>query len=38
MDLSRWTALSVGLWTVTAAAAHAQPAAVWAGANDNPTR
>jgi hypothetical protein len=36
MDLARWTALSVGLWSVSAATAHAQPAAVWAGANDNP--
>jgi 6-phosphogluconolactonase (cycloisomerase 2 family) len=36
MDFARWTALSMGLWTATAATAHAQPAAVWAGANDNP--
>ncbi len=36
MDLARRTALTVGLWAVSAAAAQAQPAAVWAGANDNP--
>jgi hypothetical protein len=40
MDLSRWTALffglATGLSTVTTATARAQPAAVWAGANDNP--
>ena len=36
MDLARWTALSLGLSIVSAAAARAQPAAVWAGANDNP--
>jgi hypothetical protein len=36
MRLGRSVAIGLGLWAALAASAWAQPAAVWAGANDNP--
>lgn len=36
MDVARWTALSLVIATGAAVTVQAQPAAVWAGANDNP--
>ena len=36
MSLGSWSAAFVVLWTLTVATAQAKPAAVWAGANDNP--